>query len=508
MSQDIEGAIAYLKQAPDETISVLLHVSQTLVRVADFGADRPLDYLEPFSYILKEERQSAETQHAEEVMNLHQVLGPDFVAAADNRNRLVASLFARGKLTAEGEEEEEDKKEEPEGTEDATDEGEEPKHQEEETLNEGEVPNLAGDLKFICDTGLGFSEREGILLEKSIQKLVRTKPLSTARFWGKVQGVERDYYVCEVEFNDGERPHAEAGEEEEKLEEPIPEAPVEEDTGPNTFSYFVCTALGGKWSLLPDTKPKQIVASRSIRQLFTGNLDAEVIAPPGRFAGTEKDLLRAFIARVTHSCTVCPKGQYNPEEEPEEDRPLESNANIVLDEDWTPKKINSFDNFLHRLPCILPQGRTEFWAPEAEEEERERPVERGPPILRPVTQDELLEGFIPSWSFRVVTCNEKKYWLRSNAWPGLNIISSETGDRIVRIYLGWGVKATAPLEWPPLPEPKKKVVVLEEEEEEEEEKKGEEEDGGGEVKEGEGTGTKGGDSEGTYDTYEGSNYDD
>jgi radial spoke head protein 4A len=309
-----------------------------------------------------------------------------------------------------------------------------------------------------------------------------------------------------VEFNDGERPHAEPGEEEERPEERVPEEPTEEDSGPNTFNYFVCTALGGKWALLPDVKPKQIVASRSIRQLFTGNLDAEVLAPPGRFSGTEKDLLRAFIARVCHSCTVCPKGQYNPEEEPEEDLPLESNANIVLDEEWTPKKINSFDNFLHRLPYILPQGRTEFWAPEAEEEERERAIERGPPILRPVTQDELLEGDIPSWSFRIVGTNEKKFWLRSNAWPGLNIVSSETGEQLVRIYFGWGVKSTAALEWPPLPEPKKKPIVVEEEEEEEEQRR-EEEEGTGEDKEGDGTKSKEADSEGTYDTYEGSNYD-
>jgi radial spoke head protein 4A len=155
---------------------------------------------------------------------------------------------------------------------------------------------------------------------------------------------------------------------------------------------FVLSHLGGKWTLLPDVTPQQIVASRSIRQLFTGNLDAPVFAPPGRFEGNEGELLRTLIARITHSCTLAPKGLYSPDETPEEDQPLESTTAITQNEEWVAKPVSGPAHFLHRLPAILPQGRVEFWMPESEEEDKERDkkIERGPPILRPITEDELL----------------------------------------------------------------------------------------------------------------------
>lgn len=470
MSENIEGALDYLNTPADNTDrSVVQHVSEVLLRVIDFGADRPLDYFEPFSYIVKEEHDKATTTTKDELLALHEQIGPDFEQAARDADLSLARLFPRQKLTAEGEEEEEDQKEEQEGE-------EEEKHEEEEMQNEeGEVPNVPGDMAFIAEAGIGLTQRETFLLQQAIQKLVRTKPLTTARFWGKVLGVERNYYICEVEYNEGERPQPEANEEEEKTEETEQEPPIEDASGPNLFNYFVCNELGGKWVLLPDVLPKQIVASRSIKQMFTGNLNGEVVAPPGRFQGTEKELLRCFIARVVHSCTLSPKGQYVPEEEPEEDMPLESNAPITLDEEWEGKPIEKIDSFVHRMPCILPQGRTEFWAPETEEEDGVEPyIEKGVPILTPITEDEPIEGGIPSWSWRQLRGGDAKFWLRSNTWPGLNVVSSAKGDKIVMMYFGWGLKATPPLEWPPLPE--KKKVPEEEEEEEEEEEKNEEED--------------------------------
>lgn len=476
MTEDIEGAISYLEtEAENAPTSVLQHVGETIVNIVDFGADRPIDYFEPFSYIIKEKRQP----ERDPLLSLHEKQGPNLSLARETLSRIRMNLFPKQKLTAEGEEEEEDQ---PEPKEDGDEEGNaEEKHEEEETVNEGEVPNTLLDLRFVSQVGIGLTEQESILLQQSIQKLVRSKPLATAHFWGKVMGVEKDYYIVEAEFNEGERPHAEAAEEEEKNEPaedaPPPDpkeqkAPIEEDSGPNLNSYFVCTALGGKWTLLPDILPHQIVASRSIKQMFTGNLNAPVIAPAGRFEGTEKELLRTFIARVVHSCTLAPKGQYNPEEEPEEEQPLDSNAPIQMDEEWQPKPITSIEQFVHRTPCILPQGRVEFWAPETEEEEAEPVTEKGPPILRPITLDEPLEGNVPSWSTRIIEPGSslismrKHYWLRSNTWPGLNILSTDNGDKMVMLYFGWGMKSTTPLEWPPLPEPKPKPLPPVEEEEE------------------------------------------
>jgi hypothetical protein len=343
---------------------------------------------------------------------------------------------------------------------------------------------------------------------------VRARPVAAARFWGKVLGGDRDYYVAECEYSEGARPRA--GREEEDRGGRPRRAPPEEDSGPNALCYFVCTARGAGWAPLPDVTPQQIAASRCIRHRFTGRLDAPVIAPPGRFDGAERELLRAVIARITHACTVAVAGMYRPEEEPEEDAPLAGNAPIALNEDWAPRPMRALDAFVHRLPALLPQGRTECWAPEEEERDERAPgrVERGPPILRSLAQDEPLPRDLPSWSLRVVpvvapvswaqpsipgvtlpaegrraeaqlkTERSHVIWLRSNAWPGLSVVVGETTGRIVMHYYGWGMKGTEPEEWPEIPEPPKKILPRTEEEEEEEKKEPEKKKGDEEEDEG------------------------
>jgi radial spoke head protein 4A len=497
MTIDVQGALAYLDTSLPKTVSVLTHVGEVYDKLLDYGSDRPLDFFEPFSYLVKEERDPEKNP----LLSLYEKVGPDFAEAAIRKSRHRTLLFPRQKLTAEGEEEE-DAKEAPA---EAADEEQEAKHGEEEAANEGEVPNIIGEMRWMSQVGVGLTPRESGLLQAAVEKFVRTHPVSGTRFWGKVFGGDRDYYVLECEYNDGARPHA-AHEEEDKGEpgereakEKVQKVPMEEDVGANTFGYFVCTNLGTGWTALPDVTPQQIVASRSVRHFFTGRLDAAVIAPVWRFDGTERELLRAMIARITQSCTIAMVGMYKPEEEPEEDVALEATAAIVLNEEWSPKPISGLDAFVHRVPALLPQGRTEFWAPETEEEEKERQhvIEKGPPILRPLSLDEPLPFQIPSWSMRTVTVvvpigwtqsnlpgvviptegkryeshlrTEKSHviWLRSNAWPGLSIVAGATTDRIVMHYYGWGMKGTAPLDWPPLPEPKKKPVPVKEEEEEE-----------------------------------------
>jgi hypothetical protein len=55
MSQDIPALIEYLQTKTEEVpVSVLEHVASVLIKLTDFGAERPRDYFEPFSYIIKE----------------------------------------------------------------------------------------------------------------------------------------------------------------------------------------------------------------------------------------------------------------------------------------------------------------------------------------------------------------------------------------------------------------------------------------------------------------------
>jgi radial spoke head protein 4A len=52
-------------------------------------------------------------------------------------------------------------------------------------------------------------------------------------------------------------------------------------------------------------------------RLFTGNLNAEVDTNP-TFPGKERHYLRAQLARIQHNCEICPKGQFEMDDETQE----------------------------------------------------------------------------------------------------------------------------------------------------------------------------------------------
>ena len=79
--------------------------------------------------------------------------------------------------------------------------------------------------------------------------------------------------------------------------------------GMNRYSYFVTNSPGLPWSKLPDVTPSMIESARKVRQFFTGCLSSPVFGYPNSFQ-SEKDYLRAQIARITASTHISPAGFY------------------------------------------------------------------------------------------------------------------------------------------------------------------------------------------------------
>lgn len=80
--------------------------------------------------------------------------------------------------------------------------------------------------------------------------------------------------------------------------------------GINRHVYFVCHNLSdGGWVELPPVTPHQINVSRRMMKYLTGNLDAEISSYP-TFPGTERNYLRAIIARISAATHVAPKNFY------------------------------------------------------------------------------------------------------------------------------------------------------------------------------------------------------
>ena len=168
----------------------------------------------------------------------------------------------------------------------------------------GEVYDLPQLNKHVFNAaGVELGEYGALILMKQLKQLSATTGASSVKFWGKIFGTQKDYYVVEVN-------KAQAG-----LEEPtLPEGcEARGEQGVNMYSYFVANAAQGPWVALPDLEPVDLKAARAIKVSFTGELEREIVTNPFYFK-TEKYFLRAQIARISHSCKLVPAGENQLEE--------------------------------------------------------------------------------------------------------------------------------------------------------------------------------------------------
>ncbi len=128
--------------------------------------------------------------------------------------------------------------------------------------------------------GIDFGEYCTLILQKSIKKLAITSQASFLRFWGKILGTEKDYYIVE-----GSAPAPEDGRQRPEDFEP-------RGSGVNSLAYFVANSPDGPWEPLDDLECSDLAASRTFRVSFTGDLNREIVTNPFYFK-KEKDYLRA-----------------------------------------------------------------------------------------------------------------------------------------------------------------------------------------------------------------------
>ncbi|KAG8553140.1 hypothetical protein GDO81_003295 [Engystomops pustulosus] len=391
----IKYAKAYLLQAGPSGVSLYEHLSALLSRIL---SERPPNALETL------EQMSAEL-HWSRLNRGHDALRhlpedpPTYIKAESHR-----ALFSRG---AEADEAEGD--------------GE---------MTDSPLPNLYDLAHLLQQGGVNLGQDETVHIALAMKRLTDTRPLQYCRFWGKILGTAGSYLVAEVQFREGEDEEAEEDAEEEEKEtaeeeedeeekeeaedlppksthRPPPVVPREENgTGTNKYVYFVSTEAGAEWIRLPPVTPAQITAARKIRRLFTGNLDAPVITYPP-FPGTEANLLRAQIARISAGTHVSPLGYYQfgeEEGEEEEEGATRDTYEENLEFEGIPVTdlVENLSSWVHHVQHILPQGRCvwlntavkseeEMEEEEGEEEEKEDEEEPepevGPPLLTPLSED-------------------------------------------------------------------------------------------------------------------------
>ncbi|KAK3258854.1 putative splicing factor, arginine/serine-rich 4 [Cymbomonas tetramitiformis] len=300
--------------------------------------------------------------------------------------------------------------------------------------NEYTTENVLGDAALFASVGVGFSESEWYSIMLTLKKLGEdtVKELNTVRFFGKFFATGGEYYVFESTLKNEPEPPPES-------EDPYLMPPEEFGTGANSYTYWVTTKLGGPYTQLPDVTPTMITQARKIKKFLTGDLKAEVTAYPV-FPGKEAEYLRAQIARIAATTTICPGGFF-----------AVGDDEVTLDnnEEFAPlgaAAMSETANWSHRYAHIKDQGRCVWWAPpppeEEEEEEYEEPTpEASPALLNSLDKDTVVNGGT-AWSAlkssQIPSLPHQTVGMRSNLWPGAYAVC--LGDKFSNVYIGWGVK--------------------------------------------------------------------
>jgi len=289
-----------------------------------------------------------------------------------------------------------------------------------------EMPDLMSLYNLFEWAGLSLGKEETFLINASMQRLMLDKGLKSMRFWGKINGTKKNYYIVEAdqkeeddddevygeddlvnpeeeegnlenENNENEKENNENENENEGDENEVQESQIEEPeypvpkikikkpntlskeikSGINKYVYYVCNYVGGPWYKLADVIPEKLQLSRKIRKYFTGDLNHEIISYPP-FEGSEAQYLRCQIARISAATTICPTGYYVFDTEDGEPEDTEGPQPIIVNTEFealTNDQLLDISNWVHHVPYILPQGRTSWENPFGSEEDEENEEE-------------------------------------------------------------------------------------------------------------------------------------
>lgn len=312
----------------------------------------------------------------------------------------------------------------------------------------GNVPDLLTMGRMFEWAGVTLGENN-FLLQKSLARLAGKTGAAKIRFWGKIYGAQRDYYIAEGFLEGGDE-----GEGEE--EKPADFEP--RGTGVNQFVYWVTHDAFADWTQLPDILPRYLSVSRQIKVVFTGDLERELVTNPF-FHGKEKHYLRAQIARIHHGTTLVPKGLYKTTED--DAKEIEGEEAEDEENKYVPQTENQCDlsNWCHYPKGILKNSRTGHLEPEPQDDVEIEPEEllkmieaKDPYDLRltQISKDLEVEKGVQAWNIRCHGDKTRQPTLqgktqhngivavKSNRWPGS--ITLWKGDKWHQLYIGNGHK--------------------------------------------------------------------
>jgi len=331
------------------------------------------------------------------------------------------------------------------------------------------LPDMQELLYFFEQGGVGLGREEWTKVYFALKKLTDTISVTSCRFWGKILGLHKNYYIAEVQFRDeeeyeeenpnnseggdNENDNSESQEDDENNDKfpvssykppPKPATEIPGTAGVNKFVYFVCNEPGEEWTRLPSCSPYQVQISRQITKFLTGDLTSKVDCFPN-WEGNEANLLRAQIARISAGTIIAPLTYYQFDDEEEiEDEEL-GQTEYIENPEFEGVSLRdladpAMGSWVHARLHILQQGRCIWSNPnskdegdvdededeeEGDDEGREAEQEIGPPLLTPLA-DDVEVGGLPPWSAHLSSglslIHHSIVMVKSNLWPGSRLL--------------------------------------------------------------------------------------
>ena len=302
--------------------------------------------------------------------------------------------------------------------------------------------------------GISFSDDEWFKIRIAMKKLLTTNNCVTIRFFGKIYGINSDYYIIQGTPRHYQMPAPPS--EEEKVDESAQKEyeEIKGYEGINRYTFWVSNSLLESWYELPDITHEQLRIARMFKCHFTGNLNSKVKSYRP-FPGKEMHLLKCQIIRILHSSSIIPSGYLKTNDNYKE--PLTGKV-AEYNEEYQPPSFDEmkspeFDKWVHEEAYIFPNGKI------IDTSITEGQVDR----FRVIAED---EGYkVKEGEGENVNEIDKKYWkikvvgdqmvhnkgegdpichavilVRNSRWPGTLCVWKE--GKFANVYVGFAIKET------------------------------------------------------------------
>ena len=325
--------------------------------------------------------------------------------------------------------------------------------------------DLVAEAQLLDHAGVQLGARTTFQLQVALRNLAKEKALVDARFFGKVLGTQRDYFVIEAKADAGG-------------EEAAPGSDAA-GTGVNAVAFYVSHAAAGPWTRLPDIGAQLIVNARGVHRLFTGHLDSPLGGfnaplvlmpkrpPPPPYGSsvtdmsiaaaavqaanddaatftkynTERYLLRAQLARISAATVVAPANAWEKKDGEDAFSRVDAPAKIDAAE------YASLGKWLHVRAHLYANGRTKV-------ADAENPdVDTGGVAPFRSLAESTGDGGAAHWAARLTPHLSLDLhpaaMVKSLTWPGAVAVAKGTAHACV--YVGNGIPRSATLFTPPPP---------------------------------------------------------